>query len=47
MPETLDGKTDLAVFRDGVSYLRQSTSGFAAMQFGLATDKPVQSACLP
>jgi len=41
-----DGKADLAVFRpgDGVWYLQRSKSGFAALQFGLATDKPVPAA---
>ncbi|HXH70955.1 MAG TPA: delta-60 repeat domain-containing protein, partial [Pyrinomonadaceae bacterium] len=39
-----DGKTDVAVFRDGVWYLLQSTNGFSAVQFGLANDKPVPNA---
>ncbi len=36
-----DGKADLGVFRQGAWYLQQSTSGFKAVQFGLATDAPV------
>lgn len=39
-----DGKADMAVYRDGVWYLNQSTAGFAAANFGLATDKPIPSA---
>lgn len=37
-----DGKTDLAVFRpsERVWYLQRSTLGFAAVQWGLETDKP-------
>lgn len=34
-----DGKADSSVFRDGMWYLQQSTNGFAAMQFGLPSDK--------
>ena len=36
-----DGKTDVSVFRpaNGSWYLLQSTSGFTAAQFGLATDR--------
>ncbi len=36
-----DGKSDVSVFRpsDRVWYLNQSTSGFAAAQFGLSSDK--------
>ncbi len=38
-----DGKTDYGVFRpsDRVWYLQNSTTGFAAAQFGLSTDKIV------
>ncbi len=36
-----DGKSDISVFRSGVWYLQQSTNGFAAVSFGLATDKIV------
>jgi len=36
-----------AVFRNGVWYLQQSPSGFAAIQFGLANDQPVPAAYLP
>jgi len=42
-----DGKSDAAVYRDGIWYLLQSTSGFAAQQFGLTNDKPVPTAYLP
>jgi hypothetical protein len=41
-----DGKTDLAVFRDGTWYLQRSTSGFAGLQFGSAGDLPIPSAHL-
>ena len=36
-----DGKTDIAVFRPSASswYLLQSTAGFAAVQFGIGSDK--------
>lgn len=36
-----DGRSDISVFRpsDRVWYLNRSTNGFAAMQFGLSTDK--------
>ncbi len=36
-----DGKADISVYRDGVWYVQQSTAGFAAVSFGLATDKIV------
>ena len=36
-----DGKTDIAVFRDGFWYILQSRDGFTGAQFGLGTDKPV------
>ncbi len=36
-----DGKTDLAVFRDGIWYLQQTTDGAKVIHFGLAADKPV------
>lgn len=39
-----DGKTDIAVFRDGAWYLMQSQQGFAAMQFGVPGDKPILAA---
>jgi hypothetical protein len=46
-----DGKTDIAVWRPGatpttqsVFYLQQSTSGFAALPWGLGEDKPVPGA---
>jgi len=42
-----DGKSDLAVFRDGTWYLQQSTSGFAGVQFGQANDVAVPSAYIP
>jgi subtilisin-like proprotein convertase family protein len=36
-----DGKADVSVFRpaDGVWYLNRSSQGFAAIQFGISTDK--------
>ena len=42
-----DGKTDTAVFRSGVWYVQQSTSGILIRQFGLGDDKPVPSAFVP
>ncbi len=37
-----DGKTDVAVFRNGNWYILQSSNAqFFAVQFGLATDKPI------
>jgi hypothetical protein len=33
--------SDLAVYRNGMWYLLQSTDGFAAIQFGISTDVPV------
>jgi uncharacterized delta-60 repeat protein len=42
-----DGKADIAVFRNGIWYLQQSTAGFTTVQFGAATDKPVQNAFVP
>ncbi|MEP6903153.1 MAG: VCBS repeat-containing protein, partial [Actinomycetota bacterium] len=35
-----DGKTDFAVYRNGIWYALQSTLGFAALQFGIPTDIP-------
>ena len=35
-----DGKTDLAVYRNGIWYLQQSSQGFTAFQFGVASDIP-------
>lgn len=34
-----DSKSDISVYRNGTWYLQQSTNGFSATQFGLATDK--------
>jgi len=44
-----DGKADAAVFRPstGVWYLLQTTSGFGALQWGIASDIPSQNAFLP
>jgi uncharacterized delta-60 repeat protein len=36
-----DSRADISVFREGTWYLLQGTAGFAAAQFGLATDKIV------
>jgi len=35
-----DGKTDFAVFRDGIWYLQRSLLGFAAFQYGIPNDIP-------
>jgi uncharacterized delta-60 repeat protein len=44
-----DGRADVAVFRPstGAWYLNRSTSGFAGVAFGAATDKPVPNAYVP
>lgn len=44
-----DGKADIAVFRPstGVWYLLQSTAGFGAIQWGVATDIPTENAFIP
>ncbi|MBS1797003.1 MAG: VCBS repeat-containing protein [Acidobacteria bacterium] len=44
-----DGKADIAVFRPstGVWYLLQTTSGFGALQWGIATDTPTENAFVP
>ncbi|MGB7202687.1 MAG: FG-GAP-like repeat-containing protein [Pyrinomonadaceae bacterium] len=44
-----DGKTDIAVFRPstGVWYLLQTTAGFGAFQWGVATDVPTPNAFVP
>lgn len=34
-----DNKADVSVYRNGVWYLQNSTTGFAAVQFGIATDR--------
>jgi subtilisin-like proprotein convertase family protein len=36
-----DNKADVSVFRNGTWYLQQSAAGFAAVQFGLSTDRIV------
>ena len=35
-----DGKTDISVFRGGVWHLQRSQFGFAALNWGVASDKP-------
>jgi hypothetical protein len=42
-----DGKTDLAVYRDGTWFILNSTSGFAAVGFGNSTDKPIPNVFIP
>jgi hypothetical protein len=42
-----DGRYDQAVYRGGIWYLNQSTSGFSAAQFGLAADNPIPKAYIP
>ncbi|HVE57257.1 MAG TPA: FG-GAP-like repeat-containing protein [Pyrinomonadaceae bacterium] len=43
-----DGKSDLAVYRDGTWYVLQTSNSQAfAVQFGLASDKPVPAAFIP
>ena len=42
-----DGKTDIAVFRDGVWYLLNSQQGFGAVQFGTTNDRPIPAAYVP
>ncbi|HEX8564478.1 MAG TPA: hypothetical protein VF648_02330 [Pyrinomonadaceae bacterium] len=43
-----DGKTDVAVFRDGNWYwLNSSNNQFRAVQWGLASDKPIPAAFVP
>jgi hypothetical protein len=44
-----DGSIDVAVFRpsSGVWYLDQSTAGFGAVQWGVATDVPASGAFIP
>jgi len=42
-----DGKTDAAVYRNGVWYLRQSANGISGVQFGLTNDTPVPAAFVP
>jgi uncharacterized delta-60 repeat protein len=36
-----DGRADISVYRDGVWYIQQSTAGFKAVNFGLASDRLV------
>jgi hypothetical protein len=36
-----DLKSDFSVYRNGIWYLQQSTAGFGAAQFGIATDRTV------
>jgi hypothetical protein len=42
-----DGKTDIAIYRDGGWFILNSTNGFAALGFGTATDKPVPNSFVP
>jgi hypothetical protein len=42
-----DGKSDIAVYRDGVWYLLRSQQGFGAVQFGVTNDKPIPAAFVP
>ncbi len=42
-----DGRDDQAVYRNGVWYIRQSTSGVSIQTFGLAADQPVPSGYIP
>jgi hypothetical protein len=37
-----DGKTDIAVFRNGTWYLNRSQLGFTGITFGESTDKRFQ-----
>jgi Metallo-peptidase family M12B Reprolysin-like len=36
-----DGKADISVYRNGIWYLQRSQAGFAALSFGLMTDKTI------
>jgi hypothetical protein len=45
--ERCDGKTDIAVYRDGTLYLQRSAAGFTGVSFGASADKPVPAAYLP
>lgn len=38
-----DGRADAAVYRNGTWYIDRTTAGFAAFEFGLPTDKPVNA----
>lgn len=44
-----DAKADIAVFRpsNGTWYLQQTTAGFGAIQWGVATDIPTENAFIP
>jgi hypothetical protein len=42
-----DGKYDEAVYREGSWYVSQSTAGFTAKQFGIATDIPIPKKYIP
>jgi hypothetical protein len=39
-----DGKTDVAVFRNGTWYVQRSAQGFTGVAFGNPTDKPIPNA---
>lgn len=38
-----DGRADVAVYRNGTWFINQTISGFAAINFGLAADRPVSN----
>ena len=42
-----DGKTNIAVFRDGLWYSLRSVEGFSVVRFGLENDKPTPAAFGP
>lgn len=42
-----DGRANVAVYRDGIWHIQQSTSGTRSVSFGLSTDIPTPTAYLP